>query len=687
MGFVDGGPPTTYTYLLGANSEVDIKIKGASGAGGQRGFGLNSEGMQKPNLPPGRYPFVLSAKLIDDPTVTDEVAGVVEIAREEKQVRRPRNTVVSDVDLGTGSLGLTYTDFSIPGRGMGLSVTRSYNSGAANTFSPFGYGWHFNFQITITYNPAAREFTILGGDGSGQRFKKDNKNSQGEMPAEKPYHGTLVENQDGSLDFYTTQRIKYHFPGALWRDRFSFYTQAYLGTVEYIEDPNENRLTFYYDDDGRMYKAVDSSGREMLLKYEEAETPFTGLLAPTSNINTVRACARGDDFSVLRKGLVKAAVGKAWRVKEVKAPGDLLVQYEYDAEGNLIKVTRRGADAISRPTADYVWQYRYDPDEHDTVPLDTRHLLKEAVDPDNHSTFYEYELAQVGPPTKAVRRPEGVAHEFGYSFENGQVSEVSVSDGRRNSTSYKLRDGYVTQIVAPRGATTSVEFNAEGLKARETDPEGMVTEYGYDARGNLVSRRMSGASAVVAASAVYDQTFGKPLSETDANGNTTRYTLDGAGNVTSIALPTGKTVSLTYAGNGDLVGATDERGLTTQTSYDNYGNPTSVTRAVGPGATVTTTSEYDVRSRLRSTADSVRAHTSKTYDALDRVVEEAVKDPTGIRDDAVTTYTYRAGGEVTGVNVAGGEQSYAATYTVDGLGRVTAVSESVGGVGSFALAR
>ncbi|HYE99961.1 MAG TPA: Ig-like domain-containing protein, partial [Planctomycetota bacterium] len=29
MGFEEGGPPTTYTFLLGANSEVDIKIKGA----------------------------------------------------------------------------------------------------------------------------------------------------------------------------------------------------------------------------------------------------------------------------------------------------------------------------------------------------------------------------------------------------------------------------------------------------------------------------------------------------------------------------------------------------------------------------------------------------------------------------------------------------------------------------------
>ncbi|HWS90118.1 MAG TPA: Ig-like domain-containing protein [Pyrinomonadaceae bacterium] len=687
MGFVEGGPPTTYTYLLGANSEVDIKIKGGSVAGGQRGFGLNSEAMQKPNLPPGRYPFVLSAKLIDDPTVADEVAGVVEIAREEKQVRRPGNTVVSDVDLGTGSLGLTYTDFSIPGRGMGLSVTRSYNSGAANIFSPFGYGWHFNFQITISYNPAAREYTILGGDGSGQRFKEDNKNSQGEMLAEKPYHGTLVKNQDGSLDFYTTQRIKYHFPGALWRDRFSFYSQAYLGTVEYIEDPNENRLTFYYDDDGRMYKAVDSSGREMLLKYEEAETPFTGLLAPTSNINSVRACARGDDFSILRKGLVKAAVGRAWRVKEVKAPGDLLVQYEYDARGNLVKVTRKGTDGISRPAADYVWQYLYDPDEQDTAALDTRHLMKEAVDPNNNSTLYDYDLGQVGAPAKAVRRPEGVAHEFAYSFENGQVSEVAVTDGRSNPTAYKLRDGYVTQIVAPRGATTSVQFNEEGLKIRETDPEGMVTDYGYDGRGNLVSRRMSGGSAVVATSAVYDQTFGKPLSETDANGRTTRYTLDGAGNVTSIALPTGKSISMTYAGNGDLLSTTDERGLTTQNAYDEYGNARSATKALGPGVTATTTSEYDVRSRLRSTADSVRAHTSKTYDALDRVVEEVVKDPTGIREGTTTTYVYRAGGEVTRANVAGGSQSYSADYTVDALGRTTTIRESFGLAGSYTIVR
>ena len=411
------------------------------------------------------------------------------------------------------------------------------------------------------------------------------------------------------------------------------------------------------------------------------------MLAPTSNINNVRACARGDSFSVLRKGLVKAAVGKAWRIKEMKAPGELLVQYKYDANGNLAKVTRKGTDGISRATSDFVWQYKYDPDEPDTVPLDTRHLLKEAVDPNNNSTFYDYELGQVGTPTLAVRRPEGVAHRFNYGYENGQIVDAAVTDGRSNATAYKLRDGYVTEIRAPRGATTSVQFNAEGLKMRETDPEGMSTDYGYDARGNLVSRRMSGGSAASATSAVYDQTFGRPLSETDANGHTTRYTLDGAGNVTSIALPTGKTVSMTYAGNGDLIRTTDEQGLTTQTSYDDYGNPVSVTREAGPNVTVTSTGQYDVRSRPRSTTDSVRAHTSKTYDALDRVVEDVVNDPTGIREGTATTYTYRAGGEVTGVNVAGGTQSYTGAYTVDGLGRVTALDETFGLAGSFTTAR
>lgn len=687
MGFVKDGPPTTYTYLLGANSHVELKVKEVSAASGERVFGLNSEAPAVPDLPPGRYPFTLKAQIIDDPDVTDEVAGVVEIAREEREVRRPGNTVVGDVDLGTGSLGLAYTDFSIPGRGPGLAVTRSYNSSAANTFSPFGYGWHFNFQTTLSYSQAAGEYTILGGDGSGQRFKRSRKNPDGEIPAEKPYHGTLVENEDGSLDFYTTERVRYHFPGALSRDRFSYYSQAYLGTVEYIEDPNKNRLTLYYDQDGKMYKAVDSSGREMLVKYEEAETPFTGLLAPTANLNTVRACAKGDDFSLLRKGLVKAAVGKAWRVTEIKAPGDLLVQYEYDDRGNLVKVTRKGTDSISRPTADYVWQYKYDPDENDTVVLDTRHLLKEAVDPNNFSTLYEYDLTQVGTPAKAVRRPEGVAHEFAYSFENGQVVGVTVTDGRRNPTAYTLHDGYVTEVRAPRGATTTVQFNDEGLKVRETDPEGMATDYGYDARGNLTSQKMSGGTTVVATSAVYDPKFGRPVSETDANGRTTRYTLDAAGNVTSIALPTGKTVSMTYAGNGDLVERTDERGLATRTSYDEYGNPASVTRAVAPGLSVTFTGTYDVRSRPRTSADSVRVNTATTYDALDRVVEETVEDPTGIREGTVTAYTYRAGGEATAVSVSGQSQTYAAAYTLDGLGRSTAVVENFGGAGLFNIAR
>lgn len=684
------GAPSTYSYVLGANAHVHLKIGDNTfpidPLKDERIFGLNTETLNQPGLSDGRYPFVLTAFSSDDGSVSDVVSGIVEVAHSPDVLRRPGNTVVSDVDLGTGSLGLSYTDLSIQNRGLSLTIQRSYNSAAANVFSPFGYGWHYNYQVLLTYQSDSRRYTVTGGDGAGQVFKEDSI-SNGEMQAEKPYHSKLVRNADGSFDYYTKAHVKYHFPGALGRDQYSYYNQAYIGNVEYIEDPNKNRLTFEYDELGLIRQITDpSQSRALKFKYEEAETPFVGLMAPSPTANNLRACVMGESFTVLRKGLAKARVGKAWRVKEIEAPGDLHVQYKYDADGNLVEVRRLGADAISVGAADYVWTYEYRPDNTGQTQVDVRHLLKTVVNPNGHRTGYEYELGTLGLPVKAVKYP-GVSNHFDYELRVGRIVVANVTDGRSAGTRYEFdENGYNVATKGPRNANYTFAFNDEGLKTREADPEGTVTEYGYDSKGNETSRRVSGRGVNVTARATYDPTFSKPLSQTDFNGNTTTYTIDGAGNITTAALPTGRVLRMSYGGGGDLVTVVNERGLSTSITYDSYGNPLTVTRQVSPGETVTTQNSYDVRSRLLQVTDTVGPRTQHTYDTHERVVRVVAADPAGIRDELTTVYAYQPGGQVTSVSSTGAGQSLTTSYSYDGLGRVTSAAEEAGGAGSFTRA-
>src|SRR6266567_5129856 len=54
------------------------------------------------------------------------------------------------VNCATGVLWHQFTDFSIPGRGAGLSFTRTYSSSLAGTKGPLGYGWTDNYNMSLS---------------------------------------------------------------------------------------------------------------------------------------------------------------------------------------------------------------------------------------------------------------------------------------------------------------------------------------------------------------------------------------------------------------------------------------------------------------------------------------------------------------------------------------------------------
>src|SRR5690606_4079913 len=129
-----------------------------------------------------------------------------------------------------------YTDVMIKGRGLSLEFTRSYNQGAANVFSPLGYGWHHNYQMLLVHNRHLGLYTIIGGDAQGETFPE----APHVMRSLSPFHTTLVRNDDGSFDYYNKAHIKHHFPGALERDSYSYYRQSYMGNLDYVADGYDN---------------------------------------------------------------------------------------------------------------------------------------------------------------------------------------------------------------------------------------------------------------------------------------------------------------------------------------------------------------------------------------------------------------------------------------------------------------
>jgi RHS repeat-associated protein len=696
-----------YNYILGGRSKVELLVDGKNllfdaANPFTRSYGVNADRIDfSPPLLDGVYPFVLRATL-DGTTVTDEVAGEMTVADDPVDVRLPGTTVVNNVELSRGNLALSYTDVEVRNRGLSLGLTRSYNKAGADVFGPFGYGWQHNYQVLLIAfktDPANLSYTMSGGDGSGQVFLEAHAVG-GEMKAEDPYQGTLVKNQDGSFDYFTRAHVRYHFPGAIEEDSSTFYNAAYMGNLQYTEEPNGNRITLNYDTEGRMSRVTDSSNRSLDFEYELADTPFVGVLPPASTSGI--ACTNRRQFTIVRNRFAKAQFGRAWRVKTVKGPGMLEIDYSYDADGNLETVTRLGSDQLSQAALfnnksfDSVWQYAYNPAPPGPPPPgQTRppliHVLKSVTSPNgaNHTTVYDYHFDLFRMPVKSVTLPEGITNTFSYNYSQNRISDATVTDGRGNQTRYDFDvDGHATRMVGPRGLVTQMTWTRKGQKETETDPLGMTTTIRYDNADNPYSQTMAGSTGTtIQVTTTYDKKFSKPNLVVDGSGNPTQYTIDPKnGNVTLVTLRTGRFIKLDYdSRNGDLKKTVDENGLTTTYQYDAYGNPSVIEKETANGATVVTTNTFDLRSRLIKTENTLGPTIINTYDALDRIVQTDTIDPSGIRDPLTETYTYLKAGQVEVAVMDGGTQKTKKTYVYDNQERVTQLKEDVSGAGQFVL--
>lgn len=686
----NGKPP--FGYILGAPANVTMTIEGANrfldaADPHPRSYGLNSDQVLL-DLPVGTYNFALRAQLLNNSAVSDEVSGEVIVSDDDEvKVRLPGSMVVNGVELSKGNLGLSSTDISVKNRGLSLNFTRSYNSAASTRFNPLGYGWRHNYQVTLIHDVDGKSYTMEGGDGSSFKFL-ESKLDGGKIEAEDPHQGTLVKNPDGTFDFFTKEYVKYHFPGAFDLNGTNYFNSSYMGNLEFMEEPNGNRISLSYDTDGRLTRVTDSSDRTLNFTYELAETPFVGVISTALAGNI--SCTNKKQFRIVRNRFNQADVGKAWRITKIEGPGGLTFTYEYDADGNLAAVTHGGEDQISQTTDDSVWRYAYGPQAPQGAHVSTTHLVKSVSSPNNnagsHTTNYEYDFGVVRTPIKTINSPEGVTNRFAYTLDSqNRVSQARVTDGRGNDTLYDF-DQYehATRILAPLGAETVMQWNDKGQKEYERDPEGRETRIRYE-RGNPVSTTMSGAGTSVTTSTVFDPKFNKPVSQTDGNGKTTTFTLDNRGNVTRVSLPNGRSMQLAYAALGDLQNVVDEHGLNTTFAYDDYGNPTTVAREVSRGNVVTTTKAYDARSRMTSSADTLDPSVTNTYDALDRVTRSVVTDPAGIRDAVTSNFTYSPGGQLKTENRAGGAQQLGVAYAYDHLDRLVRRTETVSGAGQFVL--
>ncbi|HLK12957.1 MAG TPA: RHS repeat-associated core domain-containing protein [Candidatus Binatia bacterium] len=296
--------------------------------------------------------------------------------------------------------------------------------------------------------------------------------------------------------------------------------------------------------------------------------------------------------------------------------------------------------------------------------------------------------------------------------------------------------GRLTQIVAGSGATartTAFAYGSDGRLAQATDPLGRTARYTYDAAGRLTSSTLADGRVVgfaydAAGDLVALTPPGRPAHgfAYDARGELVtvhppdlpgtgpiQYTVDADRALAAVSRPNGETLAVGYDSGGRPTTYTVTRNGSQVAQYAvTYDAAGRVATRVAPGG-VTVAYGYD--GPLRTSAQwsgPVAGTVTRTVDAALRPASEQVNgagsvafgyDPDGfvtgagdltIARDVVTglptaatlgvvseAWTNDTFGATASYTVqTSGTPLYAASYTRDLLGRITAKDEAVGGV-------
>ncbi|MBX7222702.1 MAG: hypothetical protein K1Y36_22330 [Blastocatellia bacterium] len=615
-----------------------------------------------PTLMPSTYPFVITAAANGE---SESVTGQLEVTSISNRSLPLGHTFVNGVDLADGHLVHSVTDFRIPGKGLSLELSRTYSNSGIVTSSPFGAGWSDNYHsrlIALNLGTCV-DLLIIGGEGQGVRFRN------GSPTPLEGFTGTLTPESGGYV-YRTKTGIEYHYGPPIVMNPMAREFPTSPANLLFIEDPNGNRLTFEYDGERKLKAVVDASNRRLTFSYAQA--------------------------------------GGFQRVAYVDGPGGLGVRYSYDANGNLRKVER----------STRIWQYDY------SIGPDPRviHRLTRITNPNGFTTSYDYyqdsdiipgegltppgcnffqgncTVLMVGDKLQRVKRINEPAATIGVTFDFSQFATPGpyigthltiIQDGNNNQTAYVIgQNGETREIRQPQGVTTTLEWSGVD-KVAEVDGNGRRTVFGYDTNHNLTSEDIAatdpdtGQITHVVTTYSYDPDFSRLTSKTDPVG-TWLYEIDSTnGNLMSVRDPAFNRTTYLYNPDGTLRQKTDQRNFVTTYEYNGpggqYGNPTTIRQQVGANSFITTTHEYDDRSRMLLAQVSTGLNTAYGYDEFDQVMlitsSDVNPNSSGTSASATTNLTYYAGGQIR-TRTEGGIQS---SYGLDTMDRVTSITQSGAG--------
>ncbi len=525
-------------------------------------------------------------------------------------------TVAEPINVANGNMFTSQQDIFIPGNGIPLELTRTYNS-QSDYDGAFGYGWRSTYDVTLTEQ----------ADGTVKEIDRDEvwtfytPNGDGTYTPSTGKYSTLIKNPDES---YT-----------LTRKHGTVYSFNSEGKLTQIEDRNGNCTTVLYDSGGTLSSIIDSGARTLTFT-RNSQGRITRTEDPAGRIFT---------YEYEEGNLIK-----------VTDPSGSQTTYQYDEERNLVEVT----DANGHST-----HYVYSP--HDRAIHTGRYGS-------NNEVFLKYDLVTLTSTTVTDSKGNQTVYEYN---KYGLVTKIIDAMGYIRTTTWDENMNRISQTDA-NGNITKFTYDEKGNLLRITDPlknETLITcesvyslvtsitdfllhqtQYNYDANGNLIETTDALGNI---AFYVYDS-FGNLTSITDANTNTTYFEYDSYGNLDVITDLEGHQIHFAYDILGNTVSTTDARGNATFFTYDELNRLIQISYPAGPQVTYT----YDGVGNLMSVTDPDGHATDYSYDAVNRLAEAV--DALGY----ITGYSYDTESNRIAVTDANGNTIQ---YNYDSLNRLVKV--------------
>jgi RHS repeat-associated protein len=504
------------------------------------------------------------------------------------------------VNVTNGNMWIKHTDYSLPGVGENIGITRFYNSIGTNA-GLFGLGWSTQYDESLgAYGD--RMLRLNMPDGRAFYFGR-NTLFESFKPISPQFYGYILKNPDNSYTLNFKDGRIHQFSA--------------IGRLLWQRDRNANQTTLTYDTNANLTAVTDAFGRSLNFMPNPNGTiaqisDGLGVMAsyeyfPSSNLLKTVTYSDGSKYK-----LEYIAIGGKMYLQTVKdALDNILETHQYDSSGRAFTSEKQGG--TEKYTLDYTHSNDYEP--YTTVT--------DALQRTTNFYFDKTKSRNVITKTEGLCNCGGGSQLMSYQYDDN-LNKIKKTDGVGNITTMTYdADGNMLTETDLTG-TKTYTYNSFGQVLTLTDQMGGLWVNTYDPNGNL---KTATDALTYTTTFVYPTTNNKGLPDSikDARNKVTKFKwFTASGLLQETEDANLKKTTFTYDARGRTKTTTNALLHTTQFNY--FDDTQRKTEMIYPNGDKITY-KRDIRQLLESVTDERGKITNYQFDAAYRL--KLITDPLG----------------------------------------------------------